>query len=119
MARSAKKPVPKKKSAARVPAVQKPAPGKKSVPFTEAPAAFTRVFYEHLLPADSPRTSHTCAPVASHIADMLHMCMLVRFSCVWYLFIEEIRWARNAFAANFDSSDDHTLVVIILSAGTQ
>ena len=33
--------------------------------------------------------------------------------------MDEMRWARNAFATSFDNSDDQRLVVIIRSRGTQ
>ena len=50
-------------------------------------------------------TSCIDAPVFSHKADKL--------------LIEEIRWANIAFEANFDNSEDQTLVVNIFSFGIQ
>ena len=50
-------------------------------------------------------TSTTSAAVLSHSAEMELM--------------EEIRCARKAFAASFDSSALHTLLVMIFSRGTQ
>ena len=50
-------------------------------------------------------TSSTSAPVASHKAEMELM--------------EEMRWARKAFATSLESSDDQRLVVMIRSRGTQ
>ena len=48
-------------------------------------------------------TSSTLAPVASHNAEME--------------LIEDILWAKNAFAVSLDNSEDHTLVVKILCLG--
>src|SRR5213075_935920 len=50
-------------------------------------------------------TSSTSAPVASQRAEME--------------LIDEMRCARNALATSFDSSDDHRLVVMMRSRGTQ
>ena len=50
-------------------------------------------------------SSCTFAPVASQIADIA--------------LIDETRCAKNAFAASFESSDDHVFVIRILSFGTQ
>ena len=50
-------------------------------------------------------TSFTSAPVFSQSSDIA--------------FIEETLCAKNAFAVNFDNSDDQTLVVKIFSLGTQ
>ncbi len=49
-------------------------------------------------------TSSTSAPVASQSAEIE--------------LIEEMRWARKAFATSFESSDDQRLVVMIRSRGT-
>jgi hypothetical protein len=49
--------------------------------------------------------SPTSAPVFSHRADTE--------------LIEEMRWARKALATSLESSADHRLVVMILSAATQ
>ena len=50
-------------------------------------------------------TSVTSAPVFSHNSDSA--------------LIEEIRCAKKALAVNLDNSEDQTLVVKILSLGTQ
>ena len=50
-------------------------------------------------------TSDTLAPVASQRADKE--------------LIDDIRWARKAFAVSLDSSDDHKLVVKMFSLATQ
>ena len=50
-------------------------------------------------------TSETSAPTASQTADIALM--------------EEILWARKAFAANFDTSLDQVFILMILSLGIQ
>ena len=50
-------------------------------------------------------TSDIFAPVSSQSADKE--------------FMEDIRWAKKAFAVSLDSSDDHKLVVKMFSFGTQ
>ncbi|MNR26196.1 hypothetical protein D3C85_1433920 [compost metagenome] len=50
-------------------------------------------------------TSFTSAPVFSQSSESA--------------FIDDILCAKNALAVNFDNSDDQTLVVKILSVGTQ
>src|SRR5215212_1255270 len=50
-------------------------------------------------------TSSTSAPVASHKAEIE--------------LIEEMRCARKALATSLDNSDDHRLVVMMRSRGTQ
>ena len=49
-------------------------------------------------------TSETSAPVTSHKAEIE--------------LIDEMRWARKAFAVSFESSADHRLVVRTCSVGT-
>jgi hypothetical protein len=49
----------------------------------------------------------------------LHLHLLLFFHSSDIAFIDEIRCAKKAFAVSLDNSEDQTLVVNILSTGTQ